>query len=229
MLTARQATTSAAVSSQTSRSPSTAGLKSRAHCVGHLSDQIGGNRIYATHDSSNAVFHLGFGGPMSAHCFEQAIAAGVSNALADGGAGSIDPDFGQDEVLVVDRAIRDEGTSFHYLPSSRWVEFAPAEVDRVISELATRGIPGRPGATWTTDADFRETRARIVRRRAEGCLTVEMEAASLAAVAIFRRVRYTHVHYNGDDVHSAEWSAGSWTASGRRAQLLEAALTVAGN
>ena len=63
------------------------------------------------------------------------------------------------------------------------------------------------GKTWTTDAFYRETRGRIARRKEEGCLTVEMEAAALFAVAQFRGVAIGQILYGGDDISGIEWDA----------------------
>lgn len=192
--------------------------------IGKFSDEIGGAGIFATPDHRVAVFHPGVGGPLSAHCLEQAIASGVRSVLAIGGAGALAEEFSRDDVIVVESAVRDEGTSFHYLPPGRRVDFDPNEVQRIVRALGEHGISARVGVTWTTDADFRETRARVERRRAEGCAAVEMEAASLAAVCQFRGVRFAHVLYSGDALHGESWSERAWTTSSRRGQLLEAAI-----
>lgn len=194
--------------------------------IGRFSTEMGGRPIYATPDRAVAVFHPGVGGPVSAHSLEQAIASGARRILAVGGAGSLVESFSAGDVLVVESAVRDEGTSFHYLPPSRTVDFSAEETQRLTAGLDTLGVPSSLGTTWTTDADFRETRARIERRRAEGCVAVEMEAASLAAVSRFRGVQHGHLLYSGDSLHGAEWSERSWTTSTRRAQLLEAGIAL---
>jgi len=76
--------------------------------------------------------------------------------------------------------------------------------------LEARGVPFRVDKTWTTDAPYRETPQKIARRRAEGCLTVEMEAAALMAVAQFRDVPFAQVLYGGDDLSGAEWDMRAW-------------------
>jgi uridine phosphorylase len=89
--------------------------------------------------------------------------------------------------VLIDRALRDEGTSYHYLPPS---EFADAEAGLVAAAMTALGGVGYPvhrGAAWTTDAPFRETEAAIARARARGILAVEMEAAALYAFAAARR------------------------------------------
>jgi uridine phosphorylase len=194
--------------------------------IGKFSDEVGGAGIFTTPDRRVAVFHPGVGGPLSAHCLEQVIASGVKSVLAIGGAGALVEDFGRDDVMVVKSAVRDEGTSFHYLPPARRIDFDPIEVQRIVTGLVKQGISALAGTTWTTDADFRETHARVERRRAEGCTAVEMEAASLAAVCQFRGVKYAHVLYSGDALHGEAWSERAWTTSTRRSQLLEAAIAL---
>ena len=94
--------------------------------------------------------------------------------------------------------------------------------------LAREGHPFRTVKTWTTDAFYRETKRRIACRKAEGCLTVEMEAASLFAVAKFRRVDAGLLLYAGDDVSGRTWDSRDW--QGRkdiRERQLELAIAAA--
>ena len=72
----------------------------------------------------------------------------------------------------------DEGTSFHYLPPSRLVDADAEGVTAGIALLEERDVPFLAGKVWTTDAIYRETRQKVDRRRAQGCLVVEMEAAA---------------------------------------------------
>lgn len=90
--------------------------------------------------------------------------------------------------ILIERALRDEGTSYHYLPAER--EYAAADpvlVATVIPALAQLGTPVECGASWTTDAPYRETPEAIEAARAEGILAVEMEAAALYAFAEARK------------------------------------------
>ncbi|HKS88147.1 MAG TPA: nucleoside phosphorylase [Stellaceae bacterium] len=85
--------------------------------------------------------------------------------------------------VVIDRALRDEGTSYHYLPPAEFADADPALVAAALAGLQQAPAPVHRGATWTTDAPFRETEAAIERCRARGILAVEMEAAALYAFA----------------------------------------------
>ena len=85
--------------------------------------------------------------------------------------------------VLVEKALRDEGASYHYLPPAPYSEINRALLERLNGALESSPIPVTRGATWTTDAPFRETGAAIDFARAEGILGVEMEAAALYAFA----------------------------------------------
>jgi nucleoside phosphorylase len=76
--------------------------------------------------------------------------------------------------------------------------------------LARHGVNYLLAKTWTTDAIFRETRAKTALRRSEGCLTVEMEAASMFAVAQFRNVPLGQILYGGDQLDDEQWDKRAW-------------------
>ncbi len=89
--------------------------------------------------------------------------------------------------VLIDRALRDEGTSYHYLPPAEFVDADPVLVERVMQISPTLSQPLWRGASWTTDAPFRETAGAIEHCRARQILAVEMEAAALYAFAQVRR------------------------------------------
>ena len=87
-----------------------------------------------------------------------------------------------------------------------------------------KGIAYRTGKTWTTDGLYRETPGKVARRRAEGCLTVEMECSALCGVARFRDVTFGQILYGGDDVSRLEWDRRGWDRQNAvRARLLHLA------
>ena len=113
-------------------------------------------------------------------------------------------------LIVVSSAVRDEGTSYHYLPPSREVQANLVVLNSLTEALTGRRVPHIVGKTWTTDAPYRETVDAIARRRAEGCVVVEMEAAGMMAVAQFRDVIFGQVLYAGDDLSGPEWDRRDW-------------------
>ena len=88
-------------------------------------------------------------------------------------------------------------------------------------------MPFVAGKVWTTDAIYRETRQKVERRRAEGCLVVEMEAAAFFAVARFRGIRFAQLLYGGDDLSGAQWDSRHWTVSPSRARTFDLAVELA--
>lgn len=171
-----------------------------------------------------AVFRPGVGAPLCCGLFEDAIATGCRKFVACGGAGAVIPRLALGHIIVPEAAIRDEGTSYHYLPSSRRVHADPTAVAAAVDVLTERGIPHVVGTTWTTDAPYRETRAKIAARRDEGAITVEMETAAFLAVAQHRGVRFAQYLYAGDDVSGDAWDHRSWHTASARRDLFELAL-----
>jgi uridine phosphorylase len=174
--------------------------------------EMGEHPIYeiAHRERRLALFHPGTGGPLVAGLIEGIIAHGVKVIVACGGAGAVDPALPLGQVVVPTAAIRDEGTSYHYLPPSREVAASPRGVAILEELLASQGIPYLCGKTWTTDAVFRETRAKVEARRSEGALVVEMEAATLFAVGEFRDVLVAQLLYAGDSVGGESWDHREW-------------------
>jgi uridine phosphorylase len=164
-------------------------------------------------------FQPGVGAPLAAAFLEQAIARGCRRFAVCGGAGALLPDLVLGHVIVPTAAVRDEGTSYHYLAPAREVEAERAAVTAATSVLGEQGVPYMTGKTWSTDGVYRETRARTARRRDEGCLVVEMEAAALLAVAHFRRVPLVYLLYAGDSLAGDAWDDRNWQRHERREQL----------
>ena len=157
-----------------------------------------------------AFFHPGVGAPLSASLLEEVIAFGCQKFIVCGGCGVLEEDIAVGHLVVVSGAVRDEGVSYHYLPPSSEVKANDVAVESLVQELDKRNLPYLVGKTWTTDAPYRETPNKIARRKEEGCLTVEMEAAGLMAVAEFRSVILGQVLYAGDDLSGEEWNYRQW-------------------
>ena len=170
------------------------------------------------HDHRLAFFHPGVGAPLAAGLLEEVIAYGCRKFIACGGCGVLEKEIAVGNIIVVSGAVRDEGVSYHYLPPGREVLANPLAVDALTRLLADRRIPYRVGKTWTIDAPYRETPLKITRRKKEACLTVEMESASLMAVAQFRKVIFGQALYGGDDLSGTEWDNRAWQS---RAEIRE--------
>lgn len=160
-----------------------------------------------------AVMQPGVGAPLSAMFFEELIALGGRRFVAVGGAGALVHELVLGHAVIVESAVRDEGTSFHYLPPSRVVEADPHGIAVLEATLAAADVPYRTARTWTTDAVYRETRSRIDRRVAEGCIVVEMEASAFIAVARFRGVRFAQLLFAADSLAGEAWQHRGWTTA----------------
>lgn len=184
--------------------------------VGHLRSEAGANPVYSLEYNgiSLLVMHPGVGAPLAAGFMEEAISAGGRQFIACGGCGVLDGEIAVGHPVVITSAVRDEGTSYHYLPPSREVEASRAATAALEGALRSRQVDYRLGKSWTTDGFYRETLARRARRVAEGCLVVEMEAAAFFAVARFRGVICGEVVYGGDLVSPEGWDFRDWVKRG---------------
>ncbi len=188
-------------------------VKARQAVVIHqVHSETGIHRIYRVEVDRQpvTVFHPGEGAPMAGFMFESLIAHGCTRVVACGGAGVLDSSIPLGHTIIPTAAVRDEGTSYHYLPPAREVE-APGNAVQVLERTLQRsGVPYRLGKTWTTDGIYRETKERIARRKQEGCITVEMETAAFFAVAHFRGVQFGQLLYGADDVGGEVWNHRDW-------------------
>lgn len=183
--------------------------KRGAKQVATLKSEIGPHPVYEMDFEGNrlAFFHPWVGAPLAAGLLEEVIALGCRKFIACGSAGVLSGDIAVGHVVIPISAIRDEGTSYHYLPPTREVQASTEAVSAIERVLKRYSIPYILGKTWTIDAFYRETPSKVKLRREEGCLTVEMEAAALFAVARFRRVLLGQILCGGDDVSGEEWDA----------------------
>jgi uridine phosphorylase len=148
---------------------------------------------------------VGPGAPIVAAAMEELIAFGVQRFIAIGLAGGLQPDLHPGDIVICDRALRDEGTSYHYLPPARSVDANPVLVQQLSAAFETRQIAHSIGASWTTDAPYRETRRKVETYCAEGVKTVEMEAAALFAVGQRLNVPTAAVLVIGDRLAELRW------------------------
>jgi uridine phosphorylase len=180
----------------------------------------GPHRIYEIEYAGQrlAFFQPGVGAPLAVSLLEEAIAFGCQKFIACGGCGVLEKGMAVGSLIVVSGAVRDEGTSYHYLPAESEADAQPKGMAALEAVLQENEIPYRKGKTWTTDAPYRETRQRIKRRIGQGCISVEMEAAALIAVAQHRQVAFGQLLYAGDDLSGGQWDNRSWQS---RAEIRE--------
>ncbi len=200
--------------------------------IGRLVSEIGSNPIFELDYGGRrlALVHPGVGAPLAAGFLEELIARGCRAFVACGGACVLVPEIALGHVIVPTAAVRDEGTSYHYAAPSRTIEPTPAALGSVLETLGRNDVPYVTAATWTTDGLYRETRSKLERRVAEGCVCVEMEAAAFFAVARFRGVELAQILYGGDDLSGDTWDGRGWIGhtSGRELLFRLAAEAVLG-
>jgi uridine phosphorylase len=119
--------------------------------------------------------------------------------------GSLQSDLNAGDIVVCDRAIRDEGTSHHYLPPAKTVQADGCLAGRLAEAIRARGGDCSLGTTWTTDAPYRETREEIALYQAEGVKTVEMESAGLFTIGQVRGVQTAAVVVVMDSLANFTW------------------------
>jgi uridine phosphorylase len=192
-----------------------AGRQARIAVDSHWED--GPHPIYeiAFNKRRLAFFQPGVGAALSAGLLEEAIAYGCRKFIVCGGCGVLQPDIAVGHLILVTAALRDEGVSYHYLPPAREISAGgtaagETALNALTATLDRHALPYRAGKTWTTDAPYRETPAKIARSRAEGCLAVDMEAAALLAVAQFRGVALAQLLYGGDHLSGSTWDKRAW-------------------
>lgn len=117
---------------------------------------------------------------------EELFVSGCRLLISITSAGQIVPLGRPPYFILIEKALRDEGTSYHYMPSSEWSVACPTLLDRLAGDCVPNEVPIVRGSTWTTDAPFRETAAAITAMRDKGIHAVEMEAAALYALAAAR-------------------------------------------
>lgn len=123
------------------------------------------------------------GAPYAVLVAEQCFASGCRLLISITSAGQIADDLPGQGYILIDRALRGEGTSHCYLPPAAVVEADPVLIDRAAAGLESVDLDIRRGMTWTTDAPYRETRQAVDLARESGAPAVEMEAAALYALS----------------------------------------------
>ncbi|HUK81890.1 MAG TPA: nucleoside phosphorylase [Verrucomicrobiae bacterium] len=149
---------------------------------------------------------FGIGAPIVVTLLEELIAFGVRRFISVGTAGTLQKSLHVGDLVVCDRAIRDEGTSYHYLKSSKYAYASRDMTDRIRCALGAAGQKYVVGTSWTTDAPYRETVAEARQYQKEGVATVEMEASALFAVAQYRGVEMGAMFTISDSLAELRWA-----------------------
>jgi uridine phosphorylase len=183
--------------------------------VATLRSEIGPNPVWEIEHGGHrlAVFQPGVGAPLTAAFTEEVIAFGVRRMIACGAAGALVPELALGHAIIVDSAVRDEGTSYHYQPAARVIEADPHATATLLKTLTQQEVAHHVGRTWTTDAIYRETRDKARQRVQEGCVVVDMEASAWFAVARYRDVTLGQLLLAGDSLAGETWDHRGWTTA----------------
>jgi len=151
------------------------------------------------------IGNFGIGAPVAVTHTEELIAFGVKKFISIGTAGTLQKDLSVGDIVICDRAIRDEGTSYHYLKPSKYAYASKGMTKRLMRTLGEKGQEYSIGTSWTIDAPYRETVEEARRYQKEGVATVEMEAAALFAVGQYRKVDVGAIFTISDSLAELEW------------------------
>lgn len=149
------------------------------------------------------IFHTMMGGPAAVCLQESVLARGCRKLLYYGNCGVLCKEIAAGHLIVPSAAYRDEGTSYHYLPAGDYVEIPTCR--RMAEIMEELHLPCVTGRVWTTDAFYRETRRNMEARRAEGCIAVDMECASVMAAGQFRGAEIYQFLYADDCLDGEAW------------------------
>lgn len=155
--------------------------------------------IYLTHYQGHEIClcQAPVGSAPATQILDWLISYGVKEVISAGSCGAL-IDIPENTFLVPKKALRDEGTSYHYLPPSRYVELNPIALKAIEQTLNKHNYSYIECLTWSTDGFFRETKDKVEYRRSEGCSVVEMECSSLAACSEFRNIIFGQFLFTAD-------------------------------
>ena len=139
----------------------------------------------------------------------------LRNLFCSAPVGVLDEDRVKNNLIIPISAIRDEGTSYHYLPPSPEVEADSCSIETLEHVFQKFKCPYVKGKTWTSDAIYRETIPAIKERRQNGCIAVEMECASMLAVSKYRQIPFIQFLYGADHLNSDTWEIRDLTLYGQ--------------
>ncbi|WP_247950642.1 nucleoside phosphorylase [Streptococcus constellatus] len=152
-----------------------------------------------------ALFNAPVGASACVAILEDLIAFGMKKLVLFGTCGVLDEAIKETSIIVPQMAIRDEGTSYHYLPASDEIEVNVGLHDFLTSFLTDKGISHTVGKVWTTDGIYRETAEKLYKRKKAGAICVDMECSAVAALADFRKISICHFFYAADHLSEENW------------------------
>ena len=172
-----------------------------AECVGEFVSATKTYPVYVMNYKGEKVClaQAPVGSAPAAQFMDWLIGYGVEQIISTGTCGVL-ADIEENAFLVPVRALRDEGTSYHYAAPSRYMEMQIEAISVIEQVLEQLGVPYEEVMTWSTDGFYRETAEKVAYRKEEGCAVVEMECAALAAVAQLRGAVWGELLFTADSL-----------------------------
>lgn len=163
--------------------------------------------VYQTRykDTEIVLFEAYVGAAGCVGALEELFAVGVKKLVLFGTCGVLNKAARDCDVIIPTAALRDEGTSFHYAPPSDEIAVNPKYREEFIEILNSHQCTYTQGKAWTTDAFYRETAEKMARRKAAGCVCVDMECAAVAALAQFRGKEVFQFFHGSDCLDGGDW------------------------
>ncbi len=156
-----------------------------------------------------AIYMSPVGAPACTNFYEEILAKGLEKLVMFGTCGVLDKDIKDLAIIIPTSAIRDEGTSYHYAKSSDEISVNEKYVSEFVETLNEHHYSYIKGKTWTTDAPYRETKAKMEKRKEQGCVCVDMECSAMSAVSKFRNKDFFQFFYAADNLDNAKWDSRS--------------------
>lgn len=158
-------------------------------------------KVYILHEEKEDICLVQslIGAAAATQTLDSLVSAGCKKVIAVGSCGVL-ADLPENAFLVPTKALRDEGTSYHYLPASRYIELDKEPIAAIEDTFKRHNLPFTPCTTWTTDGFFRETKDMVSYRLEEGCQVVEMECSALAACCRKRGASFGQFLFTADSL-----------------------------
>ncbi|MBR6090509.1 MAG: nucleoside phosphorylase [Anaerolineaceae bacterium] len=158
-------------------------------------------KVYVLHEAEEDICLVQppIGAAAAAQVLDTLVTCGCRKVIAAGSCGVL-ADLEENAFIVPTKALRAEGTSYHYLPPSRYIDLDEEPLSVIQETLKKHGLPFVTCAAWSTDGFFRETRDMVRYRLEEGCSVVEMECAALAACCRLRGAKFGQLLFTADSL-----------------------------
>ena len=183
--------------------------------IGVVKNANGEQSVYKTKykDKEIVLYMSDMGAAGTAGDLEEIYAMGVETVIMFGSCGVLDKTIEDCSVIIPDAAVRDEGASYHYAPPSDEIRVNLKYMPEFVKLLEEVKCSYRIGKVWTTDGFYRETKAKMLKRKEQGCICVDMECSAAAAVAQFRDKELFQFFCAADNLDGEVWDKRSLSSS----------------